>query len=150
MKTLSSREIILAKKYSIMRYNLPELNEEEQLGFYNEFDSCWDIVIKYYKSNHPFWRNAISSKMQEWDKSVAYFLLILYTLIKKEIENEGTLIIICSSIEEENFCKTIMERNQFIVEVKPHYNLPMVFRLSIQRIINLIYFGYFFLLMIQR
>lgn len=150
MKTLSSKEITIAKKYSIMRFNLPELKEEEKLGFYNEFDNCWDTITKHYKSDHPFWRNTISSKMQEWDKSAAYFLLILYTLIRKEIENVGTLIIICSSLEEESFCKTIMEKNRFTVEVKPYYNLPMVFRLSIQRIINLIHFVYFFFLMIRK
>ena len=87
-KKLTKKEIDLAKLASVSRYEIPKLNRKEKLEFYNEFDKCWDMITKNHETKHPFWRDAISSKMQEWDKSSGYFLLVLYTIIKKEIKNE--------------------------------------------------------------
>ena len=78
------------------------------------------MITKNHETKHRFWHDAISSKMQEWDKSSGYFLLVLYTIIKKEIKNEGTLIIICSSIEEQEFfVKIFWDQINSLSRLKP-------------------------------
>ena len=68
MRGLNKNEINLSKKMGIQRFYLPKISEEQSKRFFKEFDKFWDQVITPYDQKHSFWRNAVSSKMQEWEK----------------------------------------------------------------------------------
>lgn len=103
MRKLSQREIALARKKGIRRYYLPCLDQNEVQEFYDEFDKFWNRVIHLFSKDHFFWRNAISSKMQEWERSLSYFILILFTLFYDSHKRKDlNLIFICSSLQEED------------------------------------------------
>ena len=71
MRRLSAKEVAFARKNTIRRYYLPRLNEYASSEFFNEFDTFWNHVVTPFGTDHPFWRNAVSSKMQEWERSFA-------------------------------------------------------------------------------
>jgi hypothetical protein len=104
-RTLSPREIELARGKKIKRLYLPSLSAKETEEFFQEFDLFWDGVVKAFAPDHFFWRNVVSSKMQEWEESAAYFLLVLYTLSRWRLEqHDAVVILLCSSIAEEQVC----------------------------------------------
>lgn len=105
MRRLTVGEVSFARKMNIKRYCLPSLSNEESSEFFIELDRFWNELIKPYSFRHPFWRNALSSKMQEWEKSAMYFALILFTLSKRAYETGSCLIMVCGSIEEQAVCK---------------------------------------------
>lgn len=99
-RRLSAREKEFFQKHNIHRCYLPELNDLQQKEFYGNFDSFWGEVSCRFPSDHFFWRNVVSSKMQEWESSIAYLMLVLFTL--KTIDSKNLrLIILCGSLEEE-------------------------------------------------
>src|SRR4030042_3285010 len=124
MRKLSAKEIAFARKNMISRYYLPSLDEYESAEFFKEFDKFWDQVIKPFGPDHPFWRNVVSSKMQEWEKSCAYLALILFTLAQKAATEPLRIIFVCSSIEEEDVCEEWGEKMGWKVFRKPYLSLP--------------------------
>ena len=142
MRKLSAKEIAFARKNMISRYYLPSLNEYESTEFFKEFDKFWDQVIKPFGPDHPFWRNVVSSKMQEWEKSCAYLALILFTLAQKAAKEPLRIIFVCSSIEEEDVCEEWGEKMGWKVFRKPYLSLPSGVRRIFQEIGNLKYFLY--------
>jgi hypothetical protein len=141
MRKLSPKEVLFARQTGIRRYYLPSLNEEESEEFFKEFDNFWDQVIKHFGTDHPFWRNVVSSKMQEWERSVAYLALILFTLSKKNDKNLPPIIIVCSSIEEE-VCEEWGKSKGWNIYTKPYRALPRWIRLFFQETINTLFFLY--------
>jgi hypothetical protein len=142
MRPLKKEEISLARKMRIRRFYLPSLTEAESVEFLQEFDTFWDQMIRPFGADHPFWRNVVSSKMQEWERSAAYFALMLFTLAKKGIEGLQPIVIVCSSLEEEDLCEEWGKKIGWEVNRKPYLSSPYWFRRVLQEIINLKNFLY--------
>lgn len=103
MRKLTRKEIGLARRKGLRRYYLPGLSQNNIREFYEEFDKFWDGAVQSFPVDHFFWRNAVSSKMQEWERSLSYFALILFTLSHDPYAYEDTrLIFICASLQEED------------------------------------------------
>ena len=130
MRKLSSKEISFARKNRIRRYYLPSLNEEESEEFFKEFDKFWDQVLKPFSAESPFWRNIVSSKMQEWERSAAYFA-------QKTVNEPKSIVIVCSSLEEECVCEEWGKKMGWEVYRKPYLSLTFWSRRIFQEIRNL-------------
>lgn len=136
MRKLSRREIALARKKGIRRYYLPCLDQNEVQEFYDEFDKFWNRVIQFFPKDHFFWRNAISSKMQEWERSLSYFILILFTLFCDSRKcKDLNLIFICSSLQEEDALAAWARKFGWPVTHNKRINLRW-FRMFIQQTEN--------------
>ncbi len=105
MRPLTKKEIVLARRLGICRYYLPSLTETESAEFFKEFDNFWDQLISHFDHEHPFWRNVVSSKMQEWENSASYLALTLFTLDKKVNKDYFCIVILCASLEEKDVCE---------------------------------------------
>ncbi len=103
---LSGREISFARKHRIERFFLPALDKPAANRFYREFDRLWSAISRRFPSDHPFWRNVVSSKMQEWERSAAYFVLAVFTIDRLLPELRTAVALVCGSIEEEAFCRS--------------------------------------------
>ena len=151
MRPLKRREIAIAKRIGINRYYLPNLNRTESDIFFAEFDRFWNAVIKPFGSEHPFWRNAVSSKMQEWERSITYLLLTLYTLPKKNDKNINTIIILCSSLQEEDLCEEWGRKSGWKTIRNPSVRLSYQLRYSLQKLKLFLKFQYvLFLFLFQK
>lgn len=137
MRALRKREILIARKLRIRRYYLPSLNKAESVEFFKEFDKFWDQVIKPFGPSHPFWRNVVSSKMQEWERSAAYLALILFTIAQKAVNEPKSIVIVCSSLEEECVCEEWGKKMGWKVYRKPYLPVPCWSRRIFQEIRNL-------------
>jgi len=110
-RDLSKSEIATARKYNVQRHLLTSLNAERVKDFFCELDTFWDNLITPFDKHHPFWRNVFSTKMQEWEKSPVYLILVLYSLLNSGSpgspghQEKSKLIIICNSIEESIVCQ---------------------------------------------
>ena len=102
MRPLTKKEIMLARKLGICRYYLPSLTKTESTEFFKEFDKFWDQVIMPFGHDHPFWRNIVSSNMQEWDSSASYLALLLFTLAQKAELDAPRIVRDCSCLELED------------------------------------------------
>ena len=98
-RRLNKSEIAFARGHGLHRYYLPSLSLEQREEFFLHFDEFWNAICKQFDSAHPFWRNVVSSKMQEWELSLAYLVLTLFTLTRTA-GNDTRLIIVCRSMEE--------------------------------------------------
>ena len=101
-RPLTTKEISVAKKNGISRYRLLPLESDQANDFTESFDRFWDSVTYGRSAADVFWRNVVSSKMQEWDRSAGYLALILFTLSKNLDNDSLQILFICSSIQEEN------------------------------------------------
>lgn len=144
MRRLKKREIILARKMKIHRFYLPSLTKAESAEFFKEFDKWWDQVIKPFGPDHPFWRNVVSSKMQEWERSAAYLALILFTLAQTAAKESHCIVFVCSSLEEEDICEKWGKKMGWKVYRRPFLSLPYWSRRIIQEITNVKNFLYMF------
>lgn len=142
MRRLSAKEITFARKKKIRRYYLPVLNKDESAEFFREFDKFWDQVIKPFGTYHPFWRNVVSSKMQEWERSSAYLALILFTLAQKAAKESLHIVIVCSSLEEEDVCEDWGQKMEWKVYRRSYLSLPPSVRRIVQEAGNLKNFLY--------
>jgi hypothetical protein len=144
MRPLQVEESRLAEKVGLKRNFLPSLSKSETEEFFREFDHFWDTVIDPYPNDHPFWRNAVSSKMQEWERSAAYLALTLFTIKKRKcLEQNFTLLVICSSIEEEMLFESFGKQAGYEVWRNPFTKFPQILRFLTQRILNYKHFVYF-------
>ena len=136
-RKLYAKEITLAKKNGIGRYYIPTLNEDESADFFKEFDRFWDQVVKSFGHDHLFWRNVVSSKMQEWERSATYLTLLLFTLLRKATKESQCVVIVCSSLEEEDVCCKWARKMGWKVQKKPYLSFPRWVRRIFQEIGNL-------------
>lgn len=144
MRPLTREEILLARRIGIRRFYLPSLTRAESSDFLREFDSFWDQVINPFDEDHPFWRNVVSSKMQEWESSTAYFTLMLFTLAQRATKESQFIVIVCSSLEEEDLCEQWGEKIGWKVYRRPYLSLPYWCRRIIREITNINNFLYMF------
>ncbi len=145
-RPLNKKEINIAKQLGIRRYYLPRLSKTESERFFIEFDRLWDSVIKLFGNTHSFWRSACSSKMQEWERSITYLLLTLYTLSKKNDKNINAIIILCSSLQEEDLCEEWGRKSGWKTIRYPSVQLPYQLRYSLQKFKLFLKFQYVILL----
>jgi len=141
LRRLSKREIDAAKESGIRRFYLPSFSTHELEVFLEEFDKFWDQVISPFGADHPFWRNVVSSKMQEWERSAAYLALILFSLTRKT-SNGVDVIVVCSSLEEEEVCESLGKKMGWKVHRKPYLSVPLWFRRILQETSNVKNFTY--------
>ena len=99
-RRLSRREVQLIHEFNFRRMYLSKFDDLEKEGFYREFDRFWNELIRDFGPQHVFWRNAVSSKMQEGSQSISYFVLLLWTLKNIEKKNSFSLVVICENVEE--------------------------------------------------
>ncbi len=142
LRRLSRKEISFARQAGMRRYFLPSLSDNESAEFFREFDQFWDQLVQPFGADHPFWRNAVSSKMQEWENSAAYLALILFTLSKKSEGESLFIIIVCASLEEQRVCEDWGKKNGWNVLRKKTSPLSTAFHQVRQEIINILYFAY--------
>ncbi len=135
-RPLRKREVILARELGIRRYYLPCLNETESIIFFKEFDEFWDDLIRPFDPRHFFWRNVVSSKMQEWERSLTYLALVLFTITRKAVKRSQRIVILCSSLEEEWVCEKWGKKMGWNVYRKPKLQLPSLLRQFFQEIRN--------------
>jgi hypothetical protein len=143
---LKTKDINIAKRLGIRRCYLPKLSKAESERFFIEFDRLWDSAIKPFDNCHPFWRNAISSKMQEWERSFTYLLLILYTLSKINNDDSLTIVIVCSSLQEEELCEEWGRKSGWKTIRNPSVRISYQLRYSLQRFKLFLKFQYILLL----
>ncbi len=124
MRPLKKSEITYAKKMGISRFYLSTLTKSESSEFFEEFDKFWDKVIKPFSTAHPFWRNVVSSKMQERERSAAYLALALFTLAQSTGNDSRSIVIVCSSLEEEDVCEEWARKMEWKFYRKPYLSLP--------------------------
>lgn len=137
MRPLDKKEVEIARQNQIERYYLPSLTEAEETIFFNKFDIFWNQFVSPFDEKHSFWRNVISSKMQEWERSAAYFALILYTIETRiNIEKSESILFLCSSIEEEEILETWGNKADIQVFRRSKANAPKVLRVFIQKLLN--------------
>jgi len=124
MRKLARKELALAKKRKLRRHYLSCLSQKDAQEFYEKFDAFWDQVISPFPRDHFFWRNAVSSKMQEWERSLSYFALILFTLSKEARRDEDLhLVLICASLQEEDILKAWAKKyGWFVAWHKPYHS----------------------------
>ena len=99
-RRFTPEEIQWAKDKGLKRFYFPSLSLSDSQEFFAEFDRFWNQLIGPFDPSHPFWRNVISSKMQEWERSVGYLTVILFTLSRLPVKENIKLLIVYSSIEE--------------------------------------------------
>lgn len=136
LRSLTGKEIMLASKLNIRRYYLPDLSKHESSQFFKAFDHFWDSLVKPFDSNHLFWRNAVSSKMQEWEGSACYLALTLFTLAQNADRGAESIIIVCSSLEQEDICREWGRIYGWRVYNRPFLSLPLWCRRIFQEIRN--------------
>ena len=100
LRKLTKKEIQLIQKYQIKRFFLPPSEEAEQEMFFKHFDKFWDQITVGLGKDHPFWRNGLSSKMQEWEQSLGYLLIVLFRLKYLEKKENLKLIVLTQSAQE--------------------------------------------------
>jgi len=139
-RQLTFKEVAIAREIGISRYYLPSLNDHEVREFFQEFDKFWDKVIQPFDQEHFFWRNSISSKMQDWERSAGYLSVILFALSCKNTHKSEKLVIICASLEEEEIWEQWASKNGWnITNTDKKY--PIIFRRLKQEIGNYVAFG---------
>ncbi len=141
-RSLTLRETSLAKQFSLKRYYLPELSTEQSQEFLSNFDIFWDKIVGCFNLGHAFWRNVVSSKMQEWEGSLAYMALQLYTLSQEADNASGTILFICSSIEESDVCESWGKKHGWLVRRETDSRLRAFFARIVQEASNIARFVY--------
>ena len=74
-----------------------------------KFEDPWRIfkimaeLVSGFDAAHPFWRNGVSSKMQEWEGSISYFAVILFSL--NQIKQDTTIVLVVENNAQWNICK---------------------------------------------
>ena len=148
MRRLGKDDILTARKRGIKRYYLSTLDDKDSQCFYKEFDAFWDNVVGHFPKDHFFWRNIVSSKIQEWERSLVYFMLFLYELNHRADENVR-LIFIPASIEEAAIVRSWGEKNGWAV-VQRGASVGEVLRKIRQEIENSLRFLRFVLIHVRR
>lgn len=150
LRPLVEKEIIFARETGIRRFYLPCLTEGESEEFFKEFDTFWDRVVKSFAPDHVFWRNVVSTKMQEWESSAVYLALVLFALERKLASQSHSIVIICSSLQEEALCEQWGKKAGWKVCRQPYPVLPGWCRRIKQEVRNLKNFSRMFCICLYR
>jgi len=114
---------LIARNHDLKRFYLPHLSGKQKEEFLTEFDQFWNQVIVHFPEGHFFWRNSVSSKMQEWERSLGYFINILFSLYTLDKSEDFKIIFICSSWQEERIigqCGSLFGWN--VIYAKKNYS----------------------------
>ncbi len=152
LRLFTTKRLSLAKRdrlrrLGIKRFYLPTLSLEDTGRFFVEFDRFWDRLIKDFREDHVFWRNGVSSKMQEWENSVGYWAVILFALTKA-LDPQGDVWIMTQSLEEEDLIKAWGKKQGWTI-VEPT-RLPRWLRRGIQEVKNFVCYLYLVCIAFQR
>jgi len=112
-RSLVPSEVLTARERGVKRFFIPELDSSASKVFFDEFDRFWGGVAASFTEQHAFWRNAASSKMQEWEQSFGYFLLALFALTRSYTQENIRLIIICNSLEMLVVCEAWARKHKW-------------------------------------
>lgn len=99
-RDLDGSEVALLRSRAVKRFYLPRLSEQDAADFRQEFGQFWDGLCEKFPKGHFFWRNVVSSKMQEWDASLGYLCLTLFVLSRCPRREMPDLAILVDSMEE--------------------------------------------------
>lgn len=99
-RKLFSQEIKCIRYHELKRYYLKSLTQDHEREFFTAFDQAWARVIEGRGPADPFWRNSVSSKMQEWENGVGYLAASLFSLSKDPLIKNIDLIVLPDSVEE--------------------------------------------------
>lgn len=99
-RRLNLSEKNLIRQKSLKRLYLRSLSENEQKDFFDQFTMFWDGLVKPFQPDHVFWRNGISSKMQEWERSAGYLAIALFTLQCMQKDEDHRIVVILESLQE--------------------------------------------------
>ncbi|MFH1094165.1 MAG: hypothetical protein V1739_08485 [Candidatus Omnitrophota bacterium] len=150
MRQLTQVEVALARARGLRWYCLPSLGQKNVQEFYEKFDAFWDGVVQPFSEDHCFWRNPVSSKMQEWERSLAYFALILFTLSQESyIDKDLHLIFICASLQEEDVLRAWAKKYSWLITYGKDSSFRW-FRIFIQKVKNSVRFAKFLVLCFYR
>ena len=138
-RKLSQAESLYLRRSGIKRFYLPTLSSEDVILFFAAFDRFWDTLIRDFGRDHVFWRNAVSSKMQEWESSAGYLAVVLFALTKAP-DPRTSLWIITDSLEEEDLIKAWGKKQGWTI-VEP-FRQPRWLRRGIQEAKNFIRYLY--------
>jgi hypothetical protein len=145
MRKLSKTEMRRVRKTDTKRLYIPTLSKEHRDEFFGSFDRFWDDLIKDYSPNHLFWRRAVSSRMQEWELSLSYFLLVLFALAKSEKQHQSPVLVVVSSREEAEVCRQWALEHKWNIIFSDGKLKLRVFR-CVQELKSLVRFGCLFIL----
>ncbi len=99
-RKLSRAEVRVILSKGLKRYYLKPLSAKQEQEFFSAFEQLWEKVVKGKGANDPFWRNSVSSKMQEWENSVGYLAISLFALSQDPLLAAMELIVLPDSVEE--------------------------------------------------
>jgi hypothetical protein len=102
MRSLSRQEVRWVRSRGVRRFYLEPLSPADQDAFLAELDRFWLEATAPFGPDHRFWRNAVSSKLQEWAESAVYLALVLFSLARKRSDGDLRLVILCGSVQEED------------------------------------------------
>ena len=134
-RKLSQGEIKFLKKKNISRFYLQTLNSLQQEIFLKELDLFWDQLVADFGPDHQFWRNVVSSKMQEWEGAACYLAVSLFALTQMSLDATQQVLIITNSVEEEAVWEDWAQKHGWIIH-KVHQRVPRRVRCCIQGIKN--------------
>lgn len=149
MRKLSAREMARVRQAGIKRLYVSTMSVADQKIFFSTLDTFWDGLVKDYPSDHVFWRNAVSSRMQEWEFSLGYFLLMLFALAKMRDQERMTILILVSSWQEADVCRQWAVKHSWTIIEYPKTVRTLIGHCA-QYIKNILYFGYSFLRMSRK
>ncbi|MDO8675148.1 MAG: hypothetical protein Q7K71_03390 [Candidatus Omnitrophota bacterium] len=99
-RKLSRAEIRVIRSTGLKRYYLKPLSAGQEQKFFSAFGELWEKVVKGKGADDPFWRNGVSSKMQEWENSAGYLAVTLFALSQDPLLAKTELIVLPDSVEE--------------------------------------------------
>ncbi len=114
-RCLSPSEKNFIKEKSLKRLYLRSLSENEQENFFDQFTVFWDGLVKPFPSDHVFWRNSISSKMQEWERSAGYLAIALFTLQCMHKEKNHRIVVVPESLQEREIWITWAKKHEWTI-----------------------------------
>ncbi len=144
-RKFSPSEIKCLQARGIKRFYLPALSPENLVEFFGEFDHFWDGIVENFPSDHAFWRNGISSKMQAWEASFGYLAAALFVITRSSPTH---LIIVIETLEEEDLIKEWAQRQKWTV-LEP-WQPPRLWRRGIQELKNFLMFIRLIVMAFQR
>lgn len=99
-RKLSRKERLILSAAGVSRLVLPTLSTTDRADFFRYFSAFWAEIVQDRGTDDRFWRNGVSSKMQEWESSIGYFVLVLFTLSRMSFIVERGLVVLPSSAAE--------------------------------------------------
>lgn len=148
-RKISANERALLRAMGVRRFFLPALSPQAAEDFFGAFDRFWDSLVVGFGPEHSFWRNAVSSKMQEWERSGGYLTLVLFTLTQIPKTELVRLLVLTSSWQEEALWKDWAQRQGWRLLAVPGFAHGRILKID-QEIKNFLLFGYYSALTLRK